>query len=527
MNNKTYEATREVKCPHCGTTLTIDEASYASIVQQVRNAEFNRAVELSKANLDRELSDAKSAHKAEIAAMEAAHKAQMDALAARKDREKDAALAQKKEELLLACSIANETAEKAKKELAVTKAQMEAAAATAESDKEAAIAAAEARLEATVSAAAADKEAAVSEARVEALQVSSERITELEAKLRASDAERQLAVNEAEYRAQSALAEKDSKISALVHQLEQREAEHSLALASQKREHELILRQKEDELDFYKDFKLRQSTKMLGETLEQHCLAAFDTMRHVGFQHAYFEKDNDASGGSKGDFIYRDFDENGVEFISAMLEMKNEADDTAHKHKNEDFFKKLDADRRAKGCEYAILVSTLESDSELYNAGIVDVSHRYPKMFVIRPAFLIPLLTILRNAALNVCEYRAEAEALRSQHLDVRALADKISDVKEKFSKSYEGANKHLDSAIAEIDKSIAHLEKSKAELIASAKQLGYASDKLEALDLKRLTRGNPTMRRKLADAGISLTTAPCTTDRKREVTSEGKPLSA
>lgn len=471
----------EITCPNCGETIVLDETAYKSVAQQVRDHEFNSAVQ-----------DAKERFERELTAMKATHKAQLDALAARKDAERQALQTETEQEIATVYADAD-----------IKVGQAQAVAAIAKAEKESAIAQAEESLKASQKLAAQEKISAVVEAKAQTAKVYSERIAQLEAQVRSSEAERKLSVSEEQQRAQTSITAKEREIDALRHQLEQQKSEHALALDARDREHALALRQKDEEIEFYKDFKLRQSTKMLGETLEQHCLTAFEQVRHIGFPHAYFEKDNDASNGSKGDFIFRDFDEHGVEYISVMFEMKNEADDTAHKHKNEDFFKKLDADRKAKGCEYAVLVSTLEGDNDRYNAGIVDVSHRYPKMYVVRPQFFIPLLTLLRNAAANSLAYREEVEMLRNQHFDVQQFAGKLNEFKTKFGKSYGAASKQLETAVDEIDKTIAHLEKTKRALLSSAKHLENANNKAEDMTLKRLTRGNPTMQRKFKDAGI------------------------
>ncbi|MBO5488905.1 MAG: DUF2130 domain-containing protein, partial [Eubacterium sp.] len=250
-------------------------------------------------------------------------------------------------------------------------------------------------------------------------------------------------------------------------------------------------------------FKMRQSTKMIGESLEQHCETEFNKLRATGFQTATFGKDNDTSRGSKGDYIYRDF-QDGVEFISIMFEMKNEADETATKHKNEDFFKKLDKDRTEKGCEYAVLVSMLETENEYYNTGIVDVSHLYPKMYVIRPQFFIPIITLLRNAAMNSLAYRKELVDIQSRNVDVTHFEDALNDFKDKFAYNYGQASKRFNEAIDEIDKSMSHLQKIKDALLASDRQLRLANDKAEDLTIKKLTRNNPTMKEKFEEARMS-----------------------
>ena len=267
-----------------------------------------------------------------------------------------------------------------------------------------------------------------------------------------------------------------------------------------KTEYEHKLKEKDAEIDYYKDFKARQSTKMIGESLEQHCEIEFNKLRPTAFRNAYFEKDNDARFGSKGDYIYRESSEDGVEFISIMFEMKNEMDTTATKHKNEDFFKELDKDRKEKKCEYAVLVSLLEADNELYNGGIVDVSYRYPKMYVIRPQFFIPLISILRNAALSAVEYRNQLAIIQNQNIDITNFENEMNDFKEKFGRNYRIASEKFRKAIDEIDLTIKHLEKTKEALLSSENNLRLANNKAEDLSIKRLTKGNPTMQAKFAE---------------------------
>ena len=276
---------------------------------------------------------------------------------------------------------------------------------------------------------------------------------------------------------------------------EKRDLEHKLA--EEKNKEELLLKQKDEQIAYYKDLKARMSTKMIGETLEQHCEEEFNKLRATAFRNAYFEKDNDIRTGSKGDFIYRECDENGVEIISIMFEMKNEMDTTATKHKNEDFFKELDKDRREKNCEYAVLVSLLESDSELYNAGIVDVSYRYEKMYVVRPQCFIPIITLLRNAAMNALSYKQELELVRNQDIDVSNFEENLLKFKNDFTRNYDIAHSHFDKAIEEIDKTIQHLEKVKKELLGSDNQLRIATGKVEDVSVKKLTKNNPTMQAK------------------------------
>lgn len=269
---------------------------------------------------------------------------------------------------------------------------------------------------------------------------------------------------------------------------------------SLKDNYENQLKLKDEQIAQYKDFKAKLSTKMLGESLEQHCEISFNQLRATGFSGAYFEKDNDAKTGSKGDYIFRDYDSDGNEFVSIMFEMKNEADQTATKKKNEDFFKELDKDRKEKKCEYAVLVSMLEPESDLYNGGIVDVSHKYPKMYVVRPQFFIPIITLLRNAATNTLEFKRELEYMRSQNVDVSKFEDALNDFKDKFSRNYELASKKFHTAIEEIDKTILHLQKTKEALLASDNNLRLANNKAEDLSIKRLTKNNPTMQAKFVE---------------------------
>ena len=272
--------------------------------------------------------------------------------------------------------------------------------------------------------------------------------------------------------------------------------EHSLS-----EKYEAEIKSKDELIAYYKDFKAKQSTKMVGESLEQHCEIEFNQLRATGFPRAYFEKDNDARTGSKGDYIFRDYGEDGTEFISIMFEMKNESDATASKKKNEDFFKELDKDRNEKGCEYAVLVSLLESDNELYNAGIVDVSHRYPKMYVVRPQFFIPIITLLRNAAQNSLAYRAELARVQEQNIDITTFESDLETFKQGFARNYELASKKFKTAIDEIDKTIDHLQKTKDALLGSENNLRLANNKAEDLSIKKLTKGNPTMAAKFQEA--------------------------
>ena len=327
-------------------------------------------------------------------------------------------------------------------------------------------------------------------------------IAKLQAKLANGENEKKMAVSEARQLKDKELAEKNTEIIRLKDQLSNKDMEKQLGEESLKREYEAKLKHKDEQLkekdeqiDYYKDFKARQSTKMVGESLEQHCLSQFNSLRMTAFPTAYFEKDNDAKSGSKGDFIFRESVE-GTEFISIMFEMKNEMDETATKHKNEDFFKELDKDRREKKCEYAVLVSLLEMDNELYNNGIVDVSYRYEKMYVIRPQFFIPMITLLRNAALNSLKYRQELEAAKNQQLDIANFEENMNAFKQGFGRNYEIASKKFKTAIDEIDKTITHLQKTKDALLSSENQLRLANNKAEDLSIKKLTKNAPSVRK-------------------------------
>lgn len=325
-----------------------------------------------------------------------------------------------------------------------------------------------------------------------ALREKDEKIAELEAKIEMNAKAKEIDIL-------TALAEKEAQIAKLENKIALDKSDNELKIKSLEEFHNAELRRKDEEIAFYKDFKAKQSTKMVGESLEQHCQTEFNKLRATAFPNAYFEKDNDARTGSKGDYIYREKGEDGTEFISIMFEMKNEMDETATKHKNEDFFKELDKDRNEKGCEYAVLVSMLEADSDLYNNGIVDVSYKYPKMYVIRPQFFIPLITIIRNASLNSLKYRQELAIIREQNIDITDFEEKMNDFKEKFGRNYRIASDKFKTAIDEIDKTISHLQKTKDALLSSENNLRLATQKADDLTIKKLTRGNPTMQEKFA----------------------------
>ena len=325
-------------------------------------------------------------------------------------------------------------------------------------------------------------------------------IERLKSQISSSQKDTELTVSRAVAQKDRELADKNAEIIRLQGEVQSAKKDVELKESTLKAEYTAQLKAKDEAIEFYKDLKTRMSTKMVGETLEQHCETEFNRLRSTGFQNAYFEKDNDARTGSKGDYIFRECTEDGVEFISIMFEMKNEMDTTATKHKNEDFFRELDKDRNEKGCEYAVLVSLLESESELYNSGIVDVSHKYPKMYVIRPQFFIPMITLLRNAAMNSIEYRTQLAEMRNQNIDISRFEDEMNDFKEKFAKNYDLASRKFKTAIEEIDKTITHLQKTKDALLSSENNLRLANNKAEDLSIKKLTRNNPTMAKKFAE---------------------------
>lgn len=341
-----------------------------------------------------------------------------------------------------------------------------------------------------------DKDVEIERAQA-ALRLENER---LKSQIRADEQGKQLAISTAIAAQKDELFEKDRQIMRLQSSLSEAQKDAALQMQAAKQNFAVQLKAKDEAIEFYKDLKARMSTKMIGETLERHCETEFNRLRATAFQNAYFEKDNDAGTGSKGDYIFRESTPDGTEFISVMFEMKNEADATATKHKNEDFFKELDKDRTEKKCEYAVLVSMLESDSELYNTGIVDVSHKYPKMYVIRPQFFIPIITLLRNAALNSVHYRRQVAELKNQNVDISNFEAEMNEFKEKFGRNYELASKKFQTAIDEIDKTIDHLQKTKEALLSSENNLRLANNKAQDLSVKRLTRGNPTMQKKFDD---------------------------
>ncbi len=328
----------------------------------------------------------------------------------------------------------------------------------------------------------------------------SNEMEQLKARLFSYDKEKALALNEALAIQKEEIALKEQEILKLKSALNDSKKDALLREQSLKENFDIQLKAKDETISFYKDLKTKMSTKMVGETLEQHCEIEFNKLRSTAFSNAYFEKDNDSKSGSKGDYIFKEATPEGIEFVSIMFEMKNEMDTTATKHKNEDFFKELDKDRNEKGCEYAVLVSLLEADNELYNTGIVDVSHKYPKMYVIRPQFFIPMISLLRNAALNSVQYRKQIAEFKNQNIDISKFEDEMNDFKDKFARNFQLASDKFRKAIDEIDKTIDHLQKTKDALLSSENNLRLANNKAQDLSVKRLTKNNPTMKQKFEE---------------------------
>jgi len=457
----------EIICPHCNKAFKIDEAGYADILKQVRDGEFEKqlherlelaekekinAVELAKEKFNSEMQKEVAAKLTEIQEL----KAKLDA----------GEVSQQ-----LAVTEALKVIEKERDELAnelkQAKQESETASKLAEANHSN-------QLQETVT----KKDA---------------EIQELKAKLSANEVAQKHAITQA-------VNEAEKERNQLKSDLERATLEKQLSEKSLKDKYETQIKDRDDAIERLKDMKARLSTKMVGETLEQHCETEFNRIRATAFPKAYFEKDNDTRSGSKGDYIFRDSDETDTEIVSIMFEMKNENDETATKKKNDDFLKQLDKDRNEKNCEYAILVSLLESDSELYNSGIVDVSHRYPKMYVIRPQFFIPIITLLRNAAQNSLKYKTELAIVKAQNIDITNFENELDSFKTGFARNYELASKKFKTAIQEIDKTIDHLQKTKDALLGSENNLRLANNKADDLSVKKLTKKNPTMAAKFAE---------------------------
>lgn len=442
---------QEIKCPNCGQVFQVDETGYAQIVQQIRDKEFEKEIERREAEL-----------------------------AEKKDS--DLKLLRMEQEQILKATVSDKDAELAAKtselERLRTEKKSELEVLRSEKDREI------------------DKLRAEKDHEIERLRSElTAELGKLKAEIDKSDTERELAVTKAVQAKDKELSDANAEVTRLQGELELQARENKLSEARIAEQHKGELKLRDEEIERLKDFKAKQSTKMVGESLEQHCMNEFNMLRMTAFPDAYFEKDNDARSGSKGDFIFRESDEGGTEFISIMFEMKNEMDTTATKHKNEDFFKELDKDRREKGCEYAVLVSLLEADNEYYNNGIVDVSYRYEKMYVVRPQFFIPIITLLRNAALNSLKYQRELAIVKNQQLDIMHFEENMDAFKKAFGKNYELASRKFEDAINEIDKSIRQLEKVKDALTSSERNLRLANDKAQDLSIKKLTKNAPTVR--------------------------------
>ena len=476
----------EIKCPHCGQVFTVDESGYAALLNQVRDHEFqrelNERISLAEKNREQDMALAVAKAEEELRAQIAQRDSQ---LAAQTEQFRAEA-----KDLQLAAQ--NEKAE-LEKQLGALKAQLQSLASEADTARKLAVADA---LNAE-----SDKLRAVEKERDSLAQ-------QLETQRQQASTETQLALQKQESTLKDARIaverERDELRAQVVREQEalaRIEAEHKATLAEKLAAKDELIADREREILRIQDMKAQLSTKMLGESLEQHCEIEFNRLRPTAFPHAYFEKDNEVIEGTKGDFVFRDFDEEGNEIISIMFEMKNEADDSVNRKTNESHFKKLDADRKKKNCEYAVLVSLLEPENELYNAGITDVSYRFEKMYVIRPQFFIPIITLLRNAALSSLQYRKELALVRQQNIDVTNFEDQLADFKDKFGRNYRIASQKFQKAIEEIDKSIDHLQKIKDNLIGSENQLRLANDKAEDLTVKKLTRKNPTMKALLDEA--------------------------
>lgn len=528
----------QITCPKCGTVINLDESDYEGIVRQVRDDQFVHEVEERAASLRREheqaLELARSQAKAELDRVMAAQKAELQEALARSSAELQEVKARSASELQEARAASAAALQQAQSagaaQLAKEQSERTAELMRVRAEADARIAELSAKLESAVE----ERESAVRVAaqreRMVAQQDAADQKEELREQLAARDAQiaslkaqldagatqRDLAVTQAVTEARTTFEEERAKLARdldaarfeLSHEQEVRAAEkqqietaHALEIEQARKSAQDLIRYKDEEIERLRDMKARLSTKMVGETLEQHCETQFNQLRATAFPHAYFEKDNDASDGTKGDFIFRECGEAGNEIVSIMFEMKNENDTTATKHKNEDFFKKLDSDRKKKGCEYAVLVTLLEPESELYNTGIVDVSYRYEKMYVIRPQFFIPMITLLRNAAMNALAYKQELELVRQQNIDVTEFEEKLLGFQEGFNRNYDLASRKFQTAIDEIDTTIKHLQKVKDNLISSENNLRLANDKAQGLSIRKLTWGNKTMKAKFDEA--------------------------
>lgn len=460
---------QEIRCPKCNEVFQVDDSGYSQIVQQVRDKEFEK----------------EAARRAEE--LEKAKNSELKILEMEYEKKLESALSEKSDDIT-------------DKEKRIT--ELEARLESMESEKQLAVANAVSESEKRFNEESSKAQKAISDK--ESL------IKQLELQLQQAQSLQQAALDKAKSENALALEKKQNEINELNSQLKTKDSEAALRCKTIEEKYAIELKNKDELIEQYKDFKARLSTKMVGETLEQHCLTQFNSLRMSAFPNAYFEKDNDARSGSKGDFIFRESSEDGIEFISIMFEMKNEMDTTATKHKNEDFFKELDKDRNEKGCEYAVLVSMLEADNEFYNAGIVDVSYKYPKMYVIRPQFFIPLISLLRNAARNSLEYKRELAMAKAQQVDLTNFENNINEFKNAFSKNYQLASKKFNIAIEEIDKTIDHLQKTKDALLSSENNLRLANNKAEEqLTIKKLTKDAPSIKEEFARLASEQTALP------------------
>ena len=528
----------EIKCPKCGNVFQVDEADYASIVNQVRNKEFQQEIarrmaeqekqfkmqqEAEALKADQVLKERLTAKDREMSQKEteiAQLKEKINGIAQSKELESQNALAQKDTEIAKLKEQINAIAQgkeleskdalnKKDNEIARLKEQIESISRNKDLESQNALSQKDTeitKLKAQISAVAQSKDMESKDA----LNKKDNEIARLKGEIEQRDKQKEIELLQEKSRAQEVLQQKETKITELEGQVKAEKNAASLREKELQERFSVQLKQKQEQIDYYKDLKTRMSTKMVGETLEIHCSTEFNRVRASMYPRAYFEKDNDAKGGSKGDFIFRDYDEDGTtEYISIMFEMKNEMDETATKHKNEDFFAKLDKDRKEKGCEYAVLVSLLEPDSELYNEGIVDVSYRYPKMFVVRPQFFMPLISLLSQASRKSIEYRKALTVARQQTVDVSNFENQLNEFKDKFAYNYRLASEKFKKAIEEIDKTIDHLNKIKEALVGSENNLRLANNKAEDLTIKKLTRNNPTMKAKFEEARAAAAEAP------------------
>ena len=472
----------EIKCPKCGEAFTVDESGYIAIVGQVRDAEFqkelNEREKIFKAEKDNELKLAEAKADAELEKMLLTSNQEIEKLKSKiESAEMDKMLALKDEETKSKDEITKKNALIAslQEQLSANEKSLKL-----EKDTELKLAEANAKIE---------LEKRLSESKQE--------IERLNALVKSTETSNLLALKDEETKRKDEIFEKDKLIAKLESDVVNSKTNTELQVKTLKEDYEIKLKEKDSTIEYFKDLKVKLSTKMLGESLEQHCEIEFNKLRATGFQNAYFEKDNDARTGSKGDYIFRESTSEGVEFISIMFEMKNEMDTTTTKKSNEHFLKELDKDRNEKGCEYAVLVSLLEADSELYNNGIVDMSHKFPKMYVIRPQFFIPMITLLRNSAMNSIKYRQQLVEYKNQNIDISNFEKDMIEFKDKFSYNYDLASRKFQTAISEIEKTIDHLTKTKEALLSSENNLRLANNKAQDLSIKKLVKNNPTMAQK------------------------------